>query len=305
LETIGMLGVLALSGVLVGRPLPEAPATVTGPLRFSETAARWLVYGTLRPGGTGLALEVFVTDPRGGAAPDAVDVRIALLMQDHAMDPVTVRPTRVAPGAFRAVIALSMGGRWELRIGVDGHDVRVPLRAASTVAVGHEWRALLPGGALALAGIVVAVIALDRGHTTPAWRGGLASVGGLATIAGFVLLWRLLTAVPAALPVRQNPVAPTPESRGIGRRIYDLHCQVCHGPDGRGDGPLASSLRPRPADLRVHMAMGHSDGQLFEFISDGFPGTAMPAFGQRLSEMERWHVINYIRRFTTSPPAGP
>jgi putative copper export protein/mono/diheme cytochrome c family protein len=306
LETIGMLGVLALSGALVSRPLPEAPATVTGPVRFSETAGRWLVHGTLRPGGAGLALEVFVTDPRGGAAPDGVDVRIALLMQDHAMEPVTVRPTRVAPGAFRAAIALSMGGRWELRIGVDGHDVRVPLRAASTVAVGHEWRALLPGGALALAGIVVAVIALDRGHTTPAWRGGLASVGGLATIAGFVLLWRLLTAAgPAALPVRQNPVAPTPESRGIGRRLYDVHCQMCHGPDGRGDGPLASTLRPRPADLRVHMAMGHTDGQLFEFISDGFPGTAMPAFGQRLSEMERWHVINYIRRFGTSPPAGP
>jgi copper transport protein len=305
LETIAMLGVLALSGVLVGRPLPEAPATVSGPVRFSETAGRWLVYGTLRPGGAGLALEVLVTDPRGGAAPDGVDVRIALLMQDHAMEPVTVRATRVATGAFRADIALPMAGRWELRIGVDGGDVRVPLRAAPTVTAGTGWRALIPGTTLVLAGIVVAVVALDRGPTGPAWRGAVASFGGLAAIVGSVLLWRLVTAVPAALPDRQNPVAPTPESRGIGRRIYDVHCHMCHGPDGGGDGPLASTLRPRPADLRVHMAMGHTDGQLFDFISQGAPGTAMPAFGQRLAEMERWHVINYIRRFATARPPGP
>jgi mono/diheme cytochrome c family protein len=80
---------------------------------------------------------------------------------------------------------------------------------------------------------------------------------------------------------------------------------MCHGSDGRGDGPLASTLRPRPADLRVHMAMGHTDGQLFDFVTDGLPGTAMSAFGQRLSEVERWHVINYIRGFAVSRPTQP
>jgi hypothetical protein len=60
---------------------------------------------------------------------------------------------------------------------------------------------------------------------------------------------------------------------------------------------MAAALRPRPADLRVHMSMGHTDAQLFDFVSDGLKGTAMPAFRERLTEAERWHVINYIRTF--------
>jgi mono/diheme cytochrome c family protein len=39
----------------------------------------------------------------------------------------------------------------------------------------------------------------------------------------------------------------------------------------------------------------HSDGQLFEWISNGFPGSVMPAFRESLSEDERWHIINYLR----------
>ena len=45
------------------------------------------------------------------------------------------------------------------------------------------------------------------------------------------------------------------------------------------------------------MAAGHTDGQLFYWVSYGVQDTAMPAFGNQLSEQERWDVINYIRQF--------
>jgi mono/diheme cytochrome c family protein len=34
-----------------------------------------------------------------------------------------------------------------------------------------------------------------------------------------------------------------------GRDTYLRYCASCHGPEGRGDGPLAGSLTQRPADL--------------------------------------------------------
>src|SRR5258708_18480043 len=37
----------------------------------------------------------------------------------------------------------------------------------------------------------------------------------------------------------------------LGRRVYAERCAVCHGPDGRGNGPAAPSLIPRPRDFTL------------------------------------------------------
>lgn len=94
---------------------------------------------------------------------------------------------------------------------------------------------------------------------------------------------------------RPNPMPASPESLAAGERIYRRECEACHGIAGAGDGPAAGPLQPRPADLRVHVAAGHSDGVFFYFVSEGVRGTAMPGFKDRLSESERWHVVNFIR----------
>lgn len=93
---------------------------------------------------------------------------------------------------------------------------------------------------------------------------------------------------------RANPIAFSAQSVARGRIVYQAECQACHGVTGGGDGPAAAGLDPRPADLRIHMAAGHSDGQLYNWISEGFAGTAMPAFKNRLPEEDRWHVINFL-----------
>jgi mono/diheme cytochrome c family protein len=91
-----------------------------------------------------------------------------------------------------------------------------------------------------------------------------------------------------------NPVPATAASLARGEELYRQHCVTCHGLQGRGDGPLARTLNPRPADLRVHTSQ-HTEGQLWVWISDGVPGTAMPAFASSLSEEDRWHLVNYLR----------
>jgi copper transport protein len=106
--------------------------------------------------------------------------------------------------------------------------------------------------------------------------------------------------LPSDLRNLKNPFPPDTASIARGKEVYEQNCVTCHGPNGRGDGPLAASLRPRPADFRVHMAAGHTDGELFTWLSKGVPGTAMPPFEAQISENDRWHVVNYIRGFAPS-----
>ncbi len=94
-----------------------------------------------------------------------------------------------------------------------------------------------------------------------------------------------------------NPIPPEDASLAGGQDIYAQYCAVCHGVQGRGDGPLSRTMVPRPADFRIHMAEGHTDAELFDWISNGMPDSAMPGFADQLSEDERWNVLNFMKGF--------
>jgi mono/diheme cytochrome c family protein len=93
-----------------------------------------------------------------------------------------------------------------------------------------------------------------------------------------------------------NPIPPDSKSVSAGQALYTTNCVPCHGVSGKGDGPVGLTLNPRPADLTLHAIPGvHTDAQLYEWISDGFPGSRMPAFRSTLSDTDRWNLVNFIR----------
>jgi copper transport protein len=95
---------------------------------------------------------------------------------------------------------------------------------------------------------------------------------------------------------RINPIPLSAESIAAGQALFSANCALCHGQTGKGDGPVGVTLNPRPADLTQHAVVGiHTDAQLFEWITNGFPGSRMPAFKSALSDTERWHLVNFIR----------
>lgn len=98
----------------------------------------------------------------------------------------------------------------------------------------------------------------------------------------------------SGLPV--NPIPPNADSIAIGQGLYQENCIPCHGVSGAGDGPVGRTLNPPPADLTLHTQPGvHPDGRLYNWITNGFQNSVMPAFKDKLTDEERWNLVNYIR----------
>ncbi len=303
-ESLLLVVVLGITGVLVTRPLPGDQATVAEVIPFRERVGPWIVRGSLNPAArAGFDLEFSMFDLRGMPPEEPVAARIVLTMQDHPMPPAEVWVTTAGQGSYRAKIPLPMAGRWRMGIFLPAGAVTVDLAAKGVLSPGVDtwWRFAL-GALLALTGsglaFRVAVQTWMRTRQSRVQAGAALAVA----IAGVLL------AAPSVMPSpdvglmdRQSPIPATPASVMAGERVYRQHCQACHGATGAGDGPAAVTLRPRPVDLRVHLAAGHTDGQLFLWISEGFKGTAMPGFKGRLSEEGHWHVVNFIRTFATTP----
>lgn len=170
---------------------------------------------------------------------------------------------------------------------------------------------------------------LDAVQGHPALRnevlGALLALAGAALLLAVALLWRGLApwirwpavAIAAALAWYATPhldllfVPAYPTSydhspTGFattaimqGAALFPKNCAMCHGTEGRGDGPAAKELRVPPADLTSAHLWKDSDGTLFWWLSHGIEapqgGLAMPGFATILSDEERWDVIDYIR----------
>jgi len=83
------------------------------------------------------------------------------------------------------------------------------------------------------------------------------------------------------------------EKLALGETIYDANCQVCHGVDGTGEVLGAADF----SDLRVVDDQAPRDFYLVTTQGKG----SMPAWQGRLSQDERWAVIDYIRTFSYVP----
>ncbi len=80
-------------------------------------------------------------------------------------------------------------------------------------------------------------------------------------------------------------------------KIYKRRCKRCHGATGRGDGPAASKLKPRPTDWRKLGPI--SDTALFEIIWEGGKAVGkskrMPGHKKKLTRLEGQALVKLVR----------
>jgi high-affinity iron transporter len=112
----------------------------------------------------------------------------------------------------------------------------------------------------------------------------------------------LADALLAAYPIPTAPLVPPDLARGA--QIYASACAGCHGADGHGDGPAGALLQPRPVDFTDRTrAAERSVLSLYQAVTHGVPGTAMPAF-PHLSTADRWALAFHAGSLAYAPYAS-
>ena len=106
-----------------------------------------------------------------------------------------------------------------------------------------------------------------------------------------------------------KPPPSTPNLVASGKQIYGQQCAACHGVSGRGDGDAAYLLYPKPRDFvaaRYRLVSTWdrvpTDQDLFDTISRGMPGSAMPSW-EHLTTEQRWGLVYYIKSLAEKPLA--
>ena len=90
------------------------------------------------------------------------------------------------------------------------------------------------------------------------------------------------------------PVVRCARSLARGATLYQINCLVCHGEQGKGDGPVGLKFVTKsPKDFHEDYIQDQADGQLFFTLTRG--KGLMPFYRDALSVEERWDVINYVR----------
>lgn len=99
----------------------------------------------------------------------------------------------------------------------------------------------------------------------------------------------------------KNPLPPLNSADSLeASRLFNINCAVCHGADGKADGPIADKIGA-VANLTdaIHVAL--ADGTMYYSINYG--KNNMGSYASQLSSKQRWMIIQYIRTIQPKPAA--
>ncbi|OQP60154.1 hypothetical protein A3860_34300 [Niastella vici] len=122
----------------------------------------------------------------------------------------------------------------------------------------------------------------------------------MLTIISFIMLsafhiqqqeWK----APASADAKKNPLTNDATTISAAKAVYVKECQSCHGKKGKGDGPSATDLDKPAGNFTTAKTQDQSDGALFWKISEG--RKPMPSFKKKLTELQIWQTVVYMRTF--------
>jgi len=293
------MGAMLLLSVAVLTSLPPAQTASTLPsLTAQKNVDDLNISVEIAPGRVGQ--NTFTVRVAAGGVPvtNAQEVRLQFTSTSGKVPPSKVQLAHQGNGVYAIKgTYLSLPDDWQVQAMVRRENkfdayTNFDFTVGAAATQSYPWNRV--SGGLLLASALAYVFALVELTRTRAQQ------IAFGLVPAFVLAWVSATIfynpplASRALPV--NPIPPNADSSATGKELYEKNCVACHGATGKGDGAIGLTLNPRPADLSLHAVPGvHPDGQLYDWITNGFAGTAMPTFRQSLNDDQRWHLVNYIR----------
>lgn len=100
---------------------------------------------------------------------------------------------------------------------------------------------------------------------------------------------------------RKNPVPFSEVYVARGKKIYATQCAFCHGEKGDGKGDVATDMKlTLPNFTKPDTLKNRTDGELFAIIGKG--ADPMPGESGRLTDAQRWNLVNYLRTLSGKVP---
>ena len=90
-----------------------------------------------------------------------------------------------------------------------------------------------------------------------------------------------------------NPLKASDANIARGERSFKVYCSLCHGAEGKGDGPIVKRGVPPPPSLLLDNARNMKDGEIYHIITRG--RNNMPAHASQVDREDRWKIILYLR----------
>lgn len=100
-------------------------------------------------------------------------------------------------------------------------------------------------------------------------------------------------------------MTPNPDLLARGKAVYAQTCATCHGAEGRGDGPGAAGLTPKPRNFTV--AQGWKNGtkveDIYRTLEEGLKGSSMVSYSDlsRRDRMALAHLVQSLGAFDHGP----
>ena len=97
----------------------------------------------------------------------------------------------------------------------------------------------------------------------------------------------------------KNPLPPlTGKDSAEAARLYNINCAICHGADGKANGPIAQKIGA-VANLTIDAYVKMADGTMYHSIQYG--KNNMGSYASQLSRKQRWQMVQYIRTLQPKP----
>ncbi len=85
-----------------------------------------------------------------------------------------------------------------------------------------------------------------------------------------------------------------------GKKLYAQNCSMCHGNEGKGDGPAGQALNPKPRNLvEGPWKKGGGFIGIYTVLSEGLPGTSMASYAH-LKPIDRWSLVQFVNSITNA-----